>query len=245
MAIYRFRITLEDYEEVVRDIDARPEDSFLAVLRSLLVSVKFDDMHQAMLFNSDDFWRKGRVVAEAAKDFLVCDDKNPLSELKVGKLINYPHQKFLFVYDLNTEWTFLIEFTRVIKEINSKLSYPACTRTIGNGPRQYRIVLPPSADSFSDDEDKPARTRKKPAEKTVVPVAEISDEDDDDEPEDDEVFSSVIEEANDDASKDSYDEEEVSGLEGEEGEDDTDRDMMGDEEDYGGGSSGYDDDERY
>jgi len=60
-----------------------------------------------------------------------------MAETTIGSEIKIPNQKFLYLYDFNKNWSFLIELINVSKEENPKLSYPAIVRAEGIGPSQY------------------------------------------------------------------------------------------------------------
>lgn len=59
----------------------------------------------------------------------------------------------MYEYDFNKHWIFLIELINVSKEINTRLTYPAITRTEGIGPQQYgtKSLL---GNKFADIEEK-------------------------------------------------------------------------------------------
>jgi len=60
-----------------------------------------------------------------------------MKETTIGSEIKDPNQKFIFVYDFNKQWTFLVELINVSKEEKPGLEYPAIVRTEGIGPSQY------------------------------------------------------------------------------------------------------------
>ena len=64
-----------------------------------------------------------------------------------------PGQKFIYNYDFNKNWSFLVELINVSKEENAKLSYPATIRTEGIAPSQYgtKGLL---GEKFADVEEK-------------------------------------------------------------------------------------------
>ena len=55
----------------------------------------------------------------------------------MGSEVKDPNQKFIYVYDFNKLWTFMVELIQVDKEENKKISYPACIRSEGIAPSQY------------------------------------------------------------------------------------------------------------
>ena len=60
-----------------------------------------------------------------------------MEETPIGTEIKNPNQKFVYQYDFNKNWTFLVELINVSQEENPKLSYPAVVSTEGIAPSQY------------------------------------------------------------------------------------------------------------
>ena len=76
-----------------------------------------------------------------------------MKDTTVGSEIRDPGQKFIYNYDFNKNWSFLVELINVSKEENAKLSYPATIRTEGIAPSQYgtKGLL---GEKFADVEEK-------------------------------------------------------------------------------------------
>ena len=76
-----------------------------------------------------------------------------MAETSIGSEIRDPNQKFIYLYDFNKNWTFLVELINVSKEENPKLSYPAIVRSEGIAPSQYgtKGLL---GEKFADVEEK-------------------------------------------------------------------------------------------
>ncbi|MFN4931171.1 MAG: IS1096 element passenger TnpR family protein [Bacteroidota bacterium] len=169
--IYKFRIQFEDYDDVYRDIDIETTQTFEDFKLAILNAVGFDQQHECAFYTSDDLWRKGR-------DLTVKKDGTPASLAKrvICDFVDAPHQRFLFIYDLNVQWSFLIELMK-IGQPEPKKSYPLCVKTFGIAPKQYKIVHMPA---HTDDDDetviKSKRGRKPAAKKDPAPV--IMDDDD-------------------------------------------------------------------
>ena len=60
-----------------------------------------------------------------------------MADTTIGSEVKDPNQKFVYVYDFNKNWSYMVELINVDKEENKKLSYPACIRTEGIAPSQY------------------------------------------------------------------------------------------------------------
>ena len=76
-----------------------------------------------------------------------------MKETIIGSEIKQPNQRFVYQYDFNKNWTFLIELINVSKEESSKITYPSVIRTEGIAPSQYgtKGLL---GEKFADVEEK-------------------------------------------------------------------------------------------
>ena len=156
MAVYRFRISFEDNDEVFREIEIKSTQNFEDFHDIIVQSINFDNVHDASFFISDDQWRKGDEISRYGSKV---DDKKPttepakkqMSKCKMASLIDDPHQKFVYVYDPKTAWTFLIELLKIVPD-DMKASYPKCAKTGGDMPKQYKKVET-GAPVVDDDDD--------------------------------------------------------------------------------------------
>lgn len=153
MAILKFRIYFEEDESVYRDVVVRHTQTFKDLHEIILKSYEFDNKHKATFFRSNDHWLRGREISLEAyeKDYKVA----PLlmEETTIGSEIKDPNQRFIYLYDFNKNWGFLVELINVSKEENPKLTYPAMVRTEGIAPSQYgtKGLL---GEKFADIEEK-------------------------------------------------------------------------------------------
>ena len=153
MAVLKFRIYIEEDESVYRDVVLRHTQSFLDLHEMILKSFEFDNKHKATFFRSNDHWQRGREISLEKYDK---DYKAPpllMNETTIGSEIRDPNQKFVYLYDFNKNWSFLVELINVSKEENPKISYPSMVRTEGIGPSQYgtKGLL---GEKFADVEEK-------------------------------------------------------------------------------------------
>lgn len=137
MAILKFRVYWEEDESIYRDVAIRHTNSFLDLHEAILKSFEFDNKHKATFYRSNDNWQFGREISLETydKDYKVA----PLimSETTLASEIKDPNQKFVYEYDFNKNWHFMVELINVDKEENKKITYPACVRTEGIAPSQY------------------------------------------------------------------------------------------------------------
>ena len=153
MAILKFRVYFEEDESIYRDIAIRHTQSFRELHDSILKGYEFDNKHKATFFRSNDHWQRGREISleKYEKDYRV----PPLlmDETTIGSEIRDPNQRFIYLYDFNKNWSFLIELINVSKEENPRLTYPALVRSEGIAPSQYETkgLL---GEKFADVEEK-------------------------------------------------------------------------------------------
>lgn len=138
MAVYKFRITFEDFEDICRDIEIRPSQTFFDFHRAILGSIGFDEKHAGSFFVSDDSWRKGQEITLLEKDLE--PGVKLMKNVKISSFIEQPNQKFIYLYDIQVLWTFQIQLIKIAKEDETS-GYPRVTRTVGQPPKQYKQKL--------------------------------------------------------------------------------------------------------
>lgn len=137
MAILRFRVYWDDDDSTYRDIAIRHTQTFLDLHTAILKSYEFDNKHKATFYRSNDHWQRGREISLEQYDKPYKVPPLLMEATAIGAEIKDPNQKFVYVYDFNKNWTFLVELINVDKEENKKLSYPCSVRTEGIAPSQY------------------------------------------------------------------------------------------------------------
>ena len=153
MAILKFRVYFEEDESVYRDVVIRHSQSFRDLHEAILKAYEFDNKHKATFFRSNDHWLRGREISLEKYDKEYKAPPLIMNETTIGSEIRDTNQRFLYVYDFNRNWNFLLELINVSKEENPKISYPSTVRTEGIAPSQYgtKGLLGPK---FADIEEK-------------------------------------------------------------------------------------------
>ena len=153
MAILKFRIYFEDDDSIYRDVAVRHTQSFFELHEAILKAYEFDNKHKATFYRSNDHWQKGREISLEAYDKTYQAPPLIMKDTTVGSEIRVPGQKFVYNYDFNKNWSFLVDLINISKEENPKLSYPAIIRTEGIAPSQYgtKCLL---GEKFADVEEK-------------------------------------------------------------------------------------------
>ncbi|HNQ12451.1 MAG TPA: hypothetical protein PKH65_00585 [Bacteroidia bacterium] len=139
MHVYRFKISFEDYEDVSREIEIKSDQTFYDLQQVILKSIGFDKEMSSSFYMSNDNWIKGTEITSETKT-----DKsgNSIALLKEAKLRNYisdPHQKIYYIFDLENRWIFYVELTKILSATEGE-TYPKCTRSIGQSPKQFASI---------------------------------------------------------------------------------------------------------
>lgn len=218
MAVYRFRVCMEENEDVYRDIDIKASQNFEDFHKVIQESFKFDAKHAASFFVSDDYWRKNQEITLRKEDLPLDEEeirkkispKKLMGEVKIAKYIEQPHQRFVYIFDPAVQWCFLIEMLKIADE-SPKINYPSCIRTAGTAPKQYKTIP-----VIKDDDLGPEAGFA-----NLLKAIEVPDE---------EVYKAIATEDH------AVDEDDLEALEGEEGEesDETSEEDIDENEDFDG-----------
>ena len=197
--VYRFKVMFEDHDDVVRDIEITNLQTFEDFHNIIQSSIGFDASKPASFFICTDHWIKEQeIVLEAKKD----GNGNDLPLMKdslIKNHINDPHQKMIYIFDYEANWSFFIELSKIIPTADEKRMYPVCVKSVGDAPKQYKPA--------------PVGKVKLSPEDTLASLL-LADEVIDDEPEEDDLVDDIMGDT-----EDGVEEDEIVGM-GEEGEED-------------------------
>ena len=155
MAILKFRVYWEEEDAIYRDVLVKHTQLFSDFHQIILKAFEFDQKHEATFFRSNDKWQRGREISKEVyqKEYPVA----PLlmEETTIASEIMDTNQHFIYLYDFNKSWTFLVELIQVIKNADADMTieYPTIARVEGVGPMQYgtKGLL---GEKFADIEEK-------------------------------------------------------------------------------------------
>jgi hypothetical protein len=151
MAIYRFRISFEDFDEVVREIDIKSNQTFKDLHEFFLKNVGYDPEKSSSFYVSNDQWIKNEELAYLPNPRKVNNAIALMENSKFSKFIDDPHQKFYYIYNFEKPYEFHVELIKIL-ENNPELTLPSLFKTVGEAPK---IVLPnfTPEDLVGDEED--------------------------------------------------------------------------------------------
>ena len=176
MAVYRFRVTFEDYDDVTRDIEIKATQTFEDLHYAIHSYIGFDASKNASFFMSDDYWKKGKEISN--RD-LKGEDKTSVATLRNARLCDFiidPHQKIYYLFDPQDKWTFRIELIKILTSEDNNTPYPKCVRVIGEAPKQY----PPAPGAVlpqPEDFDETVAAEPEPEEEETEVSSGVDDDD--------------------------------------------------------------------
>jgi len=143
MALYKFKLTFEEYEDISRVIEIKSSQTFFEFHKAILDSVGFDQKQMASFYMSNDTWKKEQEIT--LEDMSDDRDENsiPIPTMKDSRLsmfVNDPHQKMVYVYDFIEMWTMHLELVAIEMKEKAGIKYPLCSKSVGLAPKQYDKV---------------------------------------------------------------------------------------------------------
>jgi hypothetical protein len=148
--VFRFRVIFEDVDNVVRVIDVSASNTFKDFHHKIQEAIGFDNIQEASFFKANDIWRKdGDEFCTEGKE-----DAREAGACELGKFIDDPHQKFLYIYDpKNGDWHLRAELIKLFRA-EAGNTYPHVFKIDGVAPKQFidpkLIISDPSAKLFKE-----------------------------------------------------------------------------------------------
>lgn len=152
MAIYRFRVTFEDYEDVYREIDVTSKSTFLTLHETIHKSTGYVINVPSSFYVSNDQWKKGTEIALLPTDKKSAAGVLKMEDIRLSKFIEDPHQKFYYIYNFDRPYDFHVELIKILKEEEGK-EYPVVFKTVGEVPKSAAAANFPVSTGVDDDED--------------------------------------------------------------------------------------------
>lgn len=151
MAVYRFRISFEDYDEVIREIDIRSNQTFKDLHYFFHSIIGYDPEKSSSFYVSNDQWIKNEELAYLPTSKKVDRGVALMENSKLSRFIDDPHQKFYYIYNFEKPFEFHVELIKILDN-NATINYPTLFKAVGEAPR---IIVPilGSPDEITGDED--------------------------------------------------------------------------------------------
>lgn len=153
MALYRFRITFEDYDDIVREIDIKSNQTFLDLHNAIHKSTGYKSEYPSSFYISNDQWIKGEEITYMPNQRRVDRGVALMENLKLSRYIDDPHQKFYYIFNFDRPFDFHVELMKIILDENPATEYPQVVKSVGEAPKQFGnafnpTILPPTNEEF-------------------------------------------------------------------------------------------------
>ncbi len=135
MAIYRFRISFEDYDDVTREIDIKSNQTFEDLHRAIHRSTGYNADKSSSFYVSTDNWIKGDEIAIHPTQRKIDNGVILMENSKLSAFIEDPHQKFYYIYNFERPYDFHVELIKIILDNDPKIEYPYLVKSIGEAPK--------------------------------------------------------------------------------------------------------------
>lgn len=135
MAIYRFKVSFEDFDEVVREIDIKSNQTFEDLHRAIHQSTGYSPEKSSSFYISTDHWIKGDEIAYLPNQRKVDRGVALMENSKLSSFIEDPHQKFYYIYNFDRPFDFHVELIKIILQADPGVQYPAIFKKIGEAPK--------------------------------------------------------------------------------------------------------------
>jgi len=136
MAIYRFRVSFEDYDEIIREIDVLSKHTFLDLHFAIQKALGYDPEKPSSFFISNDQWKKGEEFTYLPSDQKIKKGALLMENTRLNKHIDDPHQKFYYTYNFERPFDFHVQLIKILKEEEGK-EYPSLFKSIGKSPKPF------------------------------------------------------------------------------------------------------------
>ncbi|PKP03906.1 MAG: hypothetical protein CVU11_06580 [Bacteroidetes bacterium HGW-Bacteroidetes-6] len=140
MHAYRFRVTSDENDEFLREIELLASNTFEDFHKTLVESCKFQGNELASFYMCDNQWRKRTEITLVDMNADEDGEANTggtliMRNIKLNQIINDPHQRFIYVYDFLNLYTVYIELMKIY-QADITLPHPRVIKEVSE------IVLP-------------------------------------------------------------------------------------------------------
>jgi hypothetical protein len=153
MAVYRFKVSFEDYDDVIREVDIKSTHTFEDLHKAIHFSTGYKPDYPSSFYISNDQWIKGQEITYMPNQRRI-DRGVPLMEKsKLSSFIDDPHQKFYYTFNFDRPFDFHVELIKILNETPG-VAYPFVAKSAGEAPKQFGNVFnaPTETTAVVDDD---------------------------------------------------------------------------------------------
>lgn len=152
MAVYRFRIAFEDFDEVVREIDIKSNATFEELHQIIHQSTGYNPECSSSFYVSNDQWMKGEEISYLPTQRKLDRGVSLMNKIKLSSFIDDPHQKFYYTYNFDRPYDFHVELMKIMLNEVAGTNYPVIHKSTGDAPKTAGSVTSPVATSAVNED---------------------------------------------------------------------------------------------
>src|ERR1700761_901332 len=141
MALYRFKVTFEDYDDVTREIDIKSTQSFEDLHRAIHQSTGYNCEFPSSFYISNDQWIKGEEITFLPNQRRIDRGVVLMDKVKLSSRIDDPHQKFYFSFTSAPPFDFHVKLLKITLKKTPATTSPAIIKSTGEAPKQFGNVF--------------------------------------------------------------------------------------------------------
>src|SRR5476651_2750419 len=130
MALYRFKVTFEDYDDVTREIDIKSTQNFEDLHRAIHQSTGYNAEFSSSFYISNDQWIKGEEITYLPNQKRIDRGVSLMEKIKLSSFIYDPHQKFYYTFNFDRPFDFHVELIKLLDETPG-VTYPHVAKING------------------------------------------------------------------------------------------------------------------
>jgi hypothetical protein len=155
MLIYRFRVTSEEQEDFIREIEIQPTQTFLDFHDIILSCADLESCQNAFFYTTDKKYKDHQEISYKQKkkkvrkyddelDEIITEEKalHLMKNSKLKAFIEDPHQKMIYEYQGKEFFVFHLELFKIIKTEES-IFLPRCVKSVGELPKKVDLSMLP------------------------------------------------------------------------------------------------------
>jgi hypothetical protein len=152
MAVYRFKVSFEDYDDVTREVDIKSTHTFEDLHRAIHLSTGYKPEYSSSFYISNDQWIKGQEIAYMPTQRKIDRGIALMEKSKLSSFIDDPHQKFYYTFNFDRPFDFHIELIKILDETPG-VTYPFVAKSTGEAPKQFGNVFTPATTTAPVEDD--------------------------------------------------------------------------------------------
>ena len=121
-SLYKFRVSLEDDENIYRDIEIQASQTFEALIPCIYKSFTQKKNSKSSIFSATESWRRGKQYKDLTRT--------------LSSEVDNPHQKMIFEVENTLFGSYQIELIKISSDYDLTLQYPLCIKSVGLLPNQ-------------------------------------------------------------------------------------------------------------